>query len=395
MITICIIAVFFAGFPALLYLRNQKLFREPQATPRSERPQISVLIPARNEARSIREAVEQILASKDVELEVIVLDDHSTDETFAIVEELSKHDSRVQIHKAPELPAGWCGKQHACFVLAGLARYPLITFLDADVRLKPDALIRMIGFLSESKASLVSGFPYQETGTFLEKLLIPLINWLLLCYLPLAPMRRLLIPGLGAGCGQWFLTSKTAYESMGGHATIKESLHDGVTLPRAFRKHGMMTDICDASNLATCRMYRSAGQVWRGLAKNAREGLAAPILIWVWTVLLFAGHLLPWIGLVVGVSEWIGIDFNKYYFPSVTIDHSQNRIFSVISLSTLAIFLSLWPRFHATARFRSSWIGAFLHPLSIALLLLIQWYATFRFWIGKPVGWKGRTPPAL
>ena len=87
-------------------------------------------------------------------------------------------------------------------------------------------------------------------------------------------MRSSLQPGLGVGCGQWFMTSRDAYEKVGGHAAVKASLHDGIKLPRAYRAAGMMTDVCDATDLAVCRMYRSAGQVWNGLAKNAREGMA-------------------------------------------------------------------------------------------------------------------------
>ena len=169
----------------------------------------------------------------------------------------------------------------------------MLTFLDADVRLEPDALARMALFLEQSGAALVSGFPRQETGTLLEKLLIPLINWLLLCFLPLWAMRRFRWSAFGAGCGQWFMTTRAAYEKVGGHAAVKSSLHDGLTLPRAYRRAGFITDICDATDLATCRMYRSARRVWFGLAKNAREGMAATGQIVFWTVVLLCGQVLP------------------------------------------------------------------------------------------------------
>ena len=96
----------------------------------------------------------------------------------------------MRLETAPPLPDGWCGKQHACFALSKLARYDVLTFLDADVRLAPDALARMAAFLRAVGAALVSGFPRQETGTLLEKLLIPLIHLLLLCFLPLWAMRQ-------------------------------------------------------------------------------------------------------------------------------------------------------------------------------------------------------------
>ena len=161
------------------------------------------------------------------------------------------------------------------------------------MRLAPDALARLAAFRQSSGAALVSGFPRQETGTLLEKLVIPLIQWLLMSYLPFDRMRKDLQPGLGVGCGQWFLTGRVDYNKAGGHAAIKASLHDGVKLPRAYRDAGMMTDACDATGLATCRMYRTATQVWYGLAKNAQEGLGAPRLIVFTTTLLFCGQVLP------------------------------------------------------------------------------------------------------
>ena len=94
-------------------------------------------------------------------------------------------DARVRLEAAPPLPAGWCGKQHACHVLAQLAKNPLLVFMDADVRLAPDALARMAGFMEENPVALASGVPRQETGTFSERLLIPLIHFILLGFLPM------------------------------------------------------------------------------------------------------------------------------------------------------------------------------------------------------------------
>lgn len=373
-----------AALPALLYLWNSFLFRAPPAVPSSSRgesdsrsepdewlPWISVLIPARNEERAIAACVRSVLASRDVELEVIVLDDHSEDRTAEVVHEIATKDRRVRLETAPPLPENWCGKQHACFVLSTLARFPVLTFLDADVRLAPGALARMAAFHRESKAGLVSGFPRQETGTLLEHLVIPLINWVLLGFLPLIGMRRTRMVGFGAGCGQWFMTTREAYEAVGGHAAVKGSLHDGITLPRAYRRAGFHTDVCDATELAACRMYRSARGVWLGLAKNAREGMAATGQILFWTVVLLAGQVLPFVLLGMGLAG------------------------DALEMAATAAVLAYLPRLAAAWRFRQSWLGAVLHPLGILALLGIQWYAVSRSVIGKPVGWKGRPPAGL
>jgi hypothetical protein len=362
-----------AALPLFVYRRNAALYRPPPGPDVGERvPAVSVLIPARNEEASIGPAVEAALASRGVEVEVVVLDDHSTDRTAEVVTALAARDERVRLESAPPLPEGWCGKQHACAALARLARYDVMAFVDADVRLAPDGLARLAAFLRKSGAALVSGIPRQETVTPLEQLVIPLIHFLLLGFLPMGRMRRSTHPGFGAGCGQLFLTRRDAYGRAGTHAAVKTSLHDGITLPRAYRRAGLMTDLCDATELATCRMYRSAGELWHGLAKNAREGLAAPRLIVFSTLLLAFGQVLPPVLLAAALAM------------------GQPLAALLAGWATVAAYA---PRFDAVRRFRQPLAGAMLHPLGVAVLLAIQWYATARALVGRPVGWKGRAHP--
>jgi hypothetical protein len=371
------VALLFAIVPALLFWRNLAAYRPPPV-PAPEKvgdlPRISVLIPARNEEGTIRSAVEAVLASTSVDFEVVVLDDHSGDRTAEIVAEIAARDPRVRLERAPDLPAGWCGKQHACFVLAKHARHPLLVFVDADVRLAPDALAPMAAFLDRSGADLASGLPLQETGTFTERLVLPLMHFILLGFLPLGRMRGSRHPAYGVGCGQLFIARREAYERAGGHGAIRRSLHDGVTLPRAFRSAGLKTDLFDATPVASCRMYRGAREVWRGLAKNALEGLAAPATILPASLLLLAGQVLPMVLLGLGAAGVI---------PPLAL--------GIAAAGTVAAY---YPRLAAVLRFRQPLGGALLHPVGIVVLLAIQWYAFGRFLLGRPAGWKGRTYPA-
>lgn len=361
-------ALLLSAIPGILYLVNIRIYRPPPVAA-GEVPSISLLIPARNEEGAIVGAVEAALASRGVTLEVVVLDDQSEDRTAALVEELARRDPRVRLEKAPPLPTGWCGKQHACHVLAGLARYPLLAFIDADVRLVPDGLARLSAFQQGSGADLVSGFPYQKTGTIFEKMLIPLIHFILLGFLPLARMRRSAHPAYAAGCGQLFLAQREAYEQIGGHASIRTTLHDGIKLPRAFRANGKMTDLCDATDLASCRMYQSAKEVWFGLAKNATEGLATPTMIGPASLLLLGGQVLP--VLLLGCGAWLS-------GPTLV-------------LAGLATLLAYTPRLVGARRFRQSLVGALLHPVGVTILVAIQWYALLRSVVGRPATWKGRS----
>jgi hypothetical protein len=367
------VACILALIPAVMFSRNLYAYTpppRPEPVPESDLPAVSVLIPARNEAASIRAAVAAALRSQDVNLEVLVLDDHSTDATARMVRDMASHETRLRLLSAPPLPPGWNGKQHACAVLATQARHALLVFVDADVRLHPYGLARLAAFLDASGADLVSGVPRQETGTFLERLNIPLIHFLLLGFLPIWRMRQSRHPAYGSGCGQLFMARREAYEKAGGHAAIKSSLHDGLTLPRAFRAAGLLTDLCDATTVATCRMYRSARDVWHGLAKNATEGLAAPRLIVPATLLLLGGQVLPVVLCGVGLAGGLS--------PLA------------FALALLGVMAAYSPRLQGLWRFEQSWWSAVLHPLGVLMLLAIQWYAWGRARCGRPTTWKGR-----
>jgi hypothetical protein len=359
-------ALALAAIPALLFLLNLRHYKPPPG-PTGAVPSVSVLIPARNEERSLGSALTAVLASRGVDLEVLVLDDGSEDGTARVAAEYAARDGRVRLLCGPPLPAGWCGKQHACAVLAGAATRSLLLFVDADVRLAPDGLARLTAFLRASGADLVSGIPRQQTGTLLERLVIPLVHFVLLGFLPLGRMRRSRHPAYAAGCGQLFLARRDAYARMGGHAAIRATLHDGIELPRAFRAAGLRTDLCDATSVASCRMYRGAAELWRGLSKNATEGLARPARIGPFTVLLGGGQLLP-----------------------VALLAAPGLTQGAAALALAATLLAYLPRLLAARRFGQSWLGCLLHPAGVAVLLAIQWYALLRAVLGRPATWKGR-----
>ncbi len=356
-----------SALPLGLALDNLRRLRKP--APADGVPLISVLIPARNEAANIGAAVAAALQSVGVTMELCVLDDGSTDDTAAILASIG--DTRLRILQGGTLPAGWSGKQHACARLAEAATHELMVFVDADVRLAPDALCRMAGYMQRHEVGLASGFPRQVTVGWAEWLLLPLIHLLLMGYLPMARMQRDVSPALGAGCGQIFITRRAAYVRAGGHTAIRASLHDGVTLPRAFRRVGIMTGLFDATELAQCRMYDSTGAVWEGLTKNATEGMAKPLALPVWTLLLAGGHVAPF--MVLAGSLWVGS-------PSPR----------ALAACSCACACSWGLRGLLARRFRQSWRSAALHPLGVTALLLLQWWALLRAASGRKATWRGR-----
>ncbi len=346
-----------AAVPAVLFAVNLARFGRPSE--KSARP-VSVLIPARNEEASIGAALEAILASQGADFEVVVLDDHSTDRTAEIVSSIT--DPRVRLEQAGPLPKGWCGKMYACAQLARHARHDVFVFIDADVRLGPEALAHFAALPQTRAADLVSGIPRQVTESLLERLMIPLIHFVLLAYLPMGRMRASTAPCYAAGCGQLMIATRRGYEAAGGHQAIRQTMHDGINLPRSFRRAGLRTDVVDVTRLLRCRMYTDAATTWHGLAKNAHEGLGTTAGILPWTVLLLGGQVLPFVMLMVAPSP----------------------------LSSVAAGLALLPRLLAAWRFEQSWLGALLHPLGVSLLVAVQWYARGLRALGRPPAWKGR-----
>jgi hypothetical protein len=242
-------------------------------------------------------------------------------------------------------------------------------FIDADVRLAPEGAARLAAVLAANGADLVSGVPRQRMESLAEHLLIPMINALVLGYLPIPMMRLFGKEGLGAGCGQLMMVRRAAYAAAGGHAAIRTTLHDGLKLPRLFRRAGFRTDLVDGTDLAVCRMYGSVRDLVRGLLKNATEGMAKPIALPVWTALLFGGHVLPWLLLPVALAAGSPKD---------------------LALIVLACALPLAARLLQALRCKEPLAAVPLHPLGVLALLAIQWAALVRRRLGIRTDWRGR-----
>ena len=170
---------------------NALLVRRPDVSGRSDevlQEGVTVCIPARNEASNIEACLQAVLATHGVaDLRVTVLDDGSTDNTVAIASALAKTDERVRVINGGDIavPGGWIGKTWACERLLATVETSVVVFVDADVRLGPDALVAGAKMLREHSLSLVSPYPKQLVGSWPERLTQPLLQWLWLTFLPL------------------------------------------------------------------------------------------------------------------------------------------------------------------------------------------------------------------
>ncbi|ONG52743.1 glycosyl transferase [Pseudoroseomonas deserti] len=361
MIGLATLSCVLAALPAALALQN--LRRQPRATGRPSGPVlVSILIPARDEEANLPACLAAALASEGVAIELLVMDDGSSDGTAALVRRAAAGDERVRLLAAPPLPPGWTGKVHACARLAEAARGTHFLFIDADVRLAPQAAAALAAHAEDHGLALVTGVPRQRLGSLGEALTVPAINLLMTGYLPgggrAAGFAGRHDASLAAACGQLVLVEAAAYRAAGGHAAAPGILHEALALARRLRAAGGRTEVVDGSPLASCRMYRNLPEAWAGFARNAREGMATPRGLPVWTLLLAGGHLLPWLALAGGGG----------------------------ATALLAVLLSLGTRAAITWHAREPWWSVPLHPLTVATALAIQWRAL----LGRPPGWKGR-----
>lgn len=363
--------------PAIMTAINLGLYRTPPADPSldDDRPWLAVCVPARNEEANIEDCARSILDGDDDRVRVYVYDDESTDRTPEILAKLTAETDRVRVVQQVPLPEGWNGKQHGCWRCAQAAMEDgcgWLLFTDADVRFSPDMARRTRAAAAELNADMVSTFPRQLTGTLSEALLVPVMFYLLLGYLPFARMRNTDDPAASAGCGQFLCVSAEAYRAFGGHEAFKATMHDGIRMPRAARQTGKRTDLFDGTDLARVRMYVGFSDAWRGFAKNAYEGLGSPILLVVLSLMHLTVHVAPWLVLpfAIGGGYWLSA-----------------------GLLLLAGVVPVFSRLVIAGRLRHSILGALLHPVSILLTTAVQWHS---FWLasqGKRA-WRGRVQGA-
>ncbi|MEM1167261.1 MAG: glycosyltransferase family 2 protein [Planctomycetota bacterium] len=360
----------------VMTLINTPVLKRRRRAPAPDQPiRLSVCIPARDEEANIEAAVRSVLdqaVPEGVTLEVLIYDDESTDRTPEIVDALVAADSRVRRAETAPMPAGWTGKQWACARLAEAASGDWLLFVDADVRLQDGGLERTIAEVAgRPELGLLSCFPRQITQTLGETVFVPMIHFILLSYLPMPRMRATRDPATCAGCGQFLLIRRQAYVEAGGHAAVRDSMHDGVKIPRNVRRAGWMTDLFDGTHTASCRMYEGWGATWRGFRKNAYEGLGSPIVLGVFTVMHAIGHALPWMYVVWSAVTWT---LHPVALP----------------LAIAAVLTHLAHRTVIAAAFQQPWLVVILHPFGVAAMTAVQW-ASFVDHLRGQRAWRGRT----
>jgi glycosyltransferase involved in cell wall biosynthesis len=234
---------------------------------REGRPDTSLLVPARDEGRQLPAALAGFRA-QDV-AEIVVLDDQSGDDTAAVVRQAAEADPRVRLVRGTPPPPGWVGKSWACWQLAAAARGELLLFCDADVLLAAGAVDACWAQLRAQRAEVFSVFPRQRTATPGERLLVPLIDDVLLAFLPHA-LLRLPVPSAATANGQLLMFRRGAYDMLGGHAAVAGDMTEDLALARRTRRAGLKLGLALGGDLVGARMYTGYRDSVRGFGRNLR-----------------------------------------------------------------------------------------------------------------------------
>ena len=256
---------------------NLRSLRRPDPQSPSVAERVSILVPARNEERTIERTVRSLLAQQGLDdLEVLVLDDGSTDLTASILGAITDPRLRVITGADESPPDGWLGKPWACARLAEQATGSVLVFADADVDFEPDAVRAAVNELRSGGFALIAPYPRQLAETWLERLVQPLVVWSWAATMPLGWAERSTRPSLSAANGQFLVFDAAAYRDMAGHAAVRDVVLEDIGLMRALKRHGARTATVDGSHLATCRMYDGTAAVVDGYAKSLWSAFNGP-----------------------------------------------------------------------------------------------------------------------
>lgn len=336
-------------------------------------PRVSILVPARNEERNIKACIDSLLAQRYPDFEVLVLNDNSTDQTGAILEQISRRDARLTVLDGQKPPSGWLGKHWACHQLSQRVTGDLILFTDADTRHEPDTLRDSVSALIARDADLLTGFPREEMLTWGERLTVPILAFGVLCFFPILLAEKLRLPAFSTTIGQFMLFRRSAFEAIGGYEAVRHHPVDDIKLGHNIIAGGFRWQFMDATRHVTCRMYQGYSDAVSGFTRTLFAAFDHHILL----------YSVGWSWIAISYLAPVYVLFRAMIAP---VSFPTPLAFVAVAEALLMIWLTY-------RRFRIPGYLALLYPIS---LLVFTWIA-FRSLAYALTGygtWKEREMPA-
>lgn len=379
-----IIALFYLLATTVVFIRN-RFDLTPLADDISRKikqPKISVCIPARNEELVVGNLLQSVCNQSYENIEVLVLDDQSTDKTPEIIQTFSSDfPEKVTYLQGKPKPEDWFGKPWACQQLADAATGDILLFLDADTQLEPEMLKRTASSFHEYSLDMLTVWPRQMLGTFWERTVIPLVYYALVTLLPAiyvyrsprwmpAFIQRKFKGAFAAACGQCIAFTREAYDLIGGHQAVKQNVVEDVALAKRAKLSGLTLRMFQGVGSINCRMYRSEREMFEGLRKNFLAGFGNSLFLFV-----IAGTL----HLIVFVFPFISFIYSLVIYNPALFSISIACI-TIIFLHRL--ILSVW--------FKWNPVYGLLHLLGVLWFQRLGIVKFRDYFTGKKVQWKGR-----
>ena len=374
-------AFFIGGMFVIYWLHNQyqmDIVVEPTPPP-SNPPLISICVPARNEERNIRACVEAILNQDYPNIEVIVLDDRSTDATPTILAEIASRDSRLHSISGADLPKGWAGKPHALFQASAAARGEWLCFVDADTFLSPATISSCYAKALETQADMFTIMTFQILGSFWEKTVMPLVMTAL--SVGFSP-RKVNDPKTkdAIANGQFILIKGSVYTAIGGHESVKDNIVEDKAISEQVKWNGYRLIVADGHAVASTRMYTSLPEMWEGWTKNIYLGLRdQPSLM---ALGVFGAFLAVLASLFLPVWPLLGTfwlaNSGGWMAATVIIESILFWLFLIYARANVAIKMKITPWY------------AFSTPLGAAVFGAMMFTSAWKVISRKWVTWKGR-----
>jgi chlorobactene glucosyltransferase len=328
------------------------------------KPSVSILVPARNEQLNITKCLNSLQNLSYPVLEILVLDDESQDKTAAIVSHFAMRDSKIKLIGGQPLPPDWVGKNWACHQLSKHAKGDILIFTDADNWYHPQAVDRTIGWIQQYDLGMLSVFPQQITDTFAEKLIVPIIDFLLYTSLALWLTYYTRFASLAAANGQWIAFRRKTYFEVGGHKTVKDKIVEDVELSRITKRKGIKIMTLAGTSVVYGRMYHSLSEIWQGLTKNLFG--------------LVSNKLFPFLLILLALCF-------LHIFPLVSFIFNPGNLILIVSIILIIIIRTVL----AISYKHPLFISVLLHPFSILITVVIGLNSFLKIKLNQVV-WKGR-----
>ncbi len=346
-------------FTGIVVFNYFKAFRiENIQAENSSDKMLSILVPARNEEKNIGNIIASIENQDYTNYELIIVDDNSEDATYETARDFAERNSKIKVVRGGELPPGWLGKNWTCCQLAQQASGDPFLFIDADVQLEKSAVGNSLALLKRHNLSMLSVFPSQIIRTFGERLIVPLMNWFLLSFLPLNMVYTSRQKSFVAANGQFLMITREMYDKIGTHEMFRDKVVEDMEIARAVKLSGRKIMTCLGNNVIKAEMYNSFAEAFNGFSKNFFPGFNTGKFLFISLIIIV---------------------FSFYSLPAIFVFFSNLFLLLILMIIIQRILLSIINK-------ESVLLNVLLHPLQMVMMLIIGFSSTFR---AKKV-WKGR-----